>query len=134
MKPASFDYARCDTVDDALELLAEHGDEARVMAGGQSLMAMLNMRLVRPAILVDIAELDELRYVKEGSGFVEFGASDHASRSRSLAQSAPAVAAARGGDSAYRPFPDPQPRDRLRLALPRRSKLRTAALPRDAGR
>jgi 2-furoyl-CoA dehydrogenase FAD binding subunit len=74
MKPASFDYTRCDTVDDALELLAEHGDDARVMAGGQSLMAMLNMRLVRPEIVVDIAELNELRYVQESSGHVEIGA------------------------------------------------------------
>jgi 2-furoyl-CoA dehydrogenase FAD binding subunit len=74
MKPPSFDYARCDTVDDALELLGEHGDEARVIAGGQSLMAMLNMRLLKPSILVDIAELNDLRYVKESSGFVEIGA------------------------------------------------------------
>jgi 2-furoyl-CoA dehydrogenase FAD binding subunit len=74
MKPASFNYARCDTIDDALTLLAEHGEEARIMAGGQSLMAMLNMRLVRPSFVVDIAGLDELRYVKEASGFVEFGA------------------------------------------------------------
>jgi 2-furoyl-CoA dehydrogenase FAD binding subunit len=74
MKPPSFDYARCDTVDDALELLGEHGDEARVIAGGQSLMAMLNMRLLKPSILVDIADLNDLRYVKESSGFVEIGA------------------------------------------------------------
>jgi 2-furoyl-CoA dehydrogenase FAD binding subunit len=74
MKPPSFDYARCDTVDDALELLDEHGEEARVIAGGQSLMAMLNMRLLKPSILVDIAELNELRYIKESSGFVEIGA------------------------------------------------------------
>jgi 2-furoyl-CoA dehydrogenase FAD binding subunit len=74
MKPPSFEYARCDTVDDALELLGEHGDEARVIAGGQSLMAMLNMRLLKPSILVDIAELNDLRYVKESSGFVEIGA------------------------------------------------------------
>jgi len=74
MKPANFDYARCESVDDALELLAQHGDEARVMAGGQSLMAMLNMRLVKPSILVDISELNELRYVKEAPGFTEFGA------------------------------------------------------------
>jgi 2-furoyl-CoA dehydrogenase FAD binding subunit len=97
MKPASFDYARCDTVDDALELLAEYGDEARIMAGGQSLMAMLNMRLVKPAILVDVAELDELRYVKEGSGFVEFGASvtQAAAEARpNLRQQLPLLAAA----------------------------------------
>jgi 2-furoyl-CoA dehydrogenase FAD binding subunit len=74
MKPASFDYAHCETIDDALELLAGHGEEARIIAGGQSLMAMLNMRLVRPSILVDISGLDELHYVKEASGFVEFGA------------------------------------------------------------
>jgi 2-furoyl-CoA dehydrogenase FAD binding subunit len=74
MKPAGFDYARCERIDDALELLAEYGDEARIIAGGQSLMAMLNMRLVRPSILVDIAALDELRYMRESAGFVEFGA------------------------------------------------------------
>jgi 2-furoyl-CoA dehydrogenase FAD binding subunit len=75
MKPASFDYARCDTVEEALALLAEHGEEARIIAGGQSLMAMLNMRLLRPAILVDIGALEELHYVKEVSGQVEVGAS-----------------------------------------------------------
>lgn len=74
MKPANFDYARCERVENALELLAEHGDDARIIAGGQSLMAMLNMRLVRPSIVVDIASLDELAYVKEASGYVEFGA------------------------------------------------------------
>jgi 2-furoyl-CoA dehydrogenase FAD binding subunit len=74
MKPASFDYARCETVDDALEVLAEQGDDARVLAGGQSLMAMLNMRLVKPSILIDIADLGELRYIKESSGHVEIGA------------------------------------------------------------
>jgi 2-furoyl-CoA dehydrogenase FAD binding subunit len=74
MKPASFDYARCDTVDEALVLLAEQDDDARVVAGGQSLMAMLNMRLVKPSILVDIAHLGELRYVRESSGYVEIGA------------------------------------------------------------
>jgi 2-furoyl-CoA dehydrogenase FAD binding subunit len=74
MKPAGFSYALCERIEDALELLAEHGEEARVIAGGQSLMAMLNMRLVRPSILVDIAALDALCYVKESDGFVEFGA------------------------------------------------------------
>jgi 2-furoyl-CoA dehydrogenase FAD binding subunit len=74
MKPAGFDYARCESVDDALVLLAQHGEEARVIAGGQSLVAMLNMRLLRPSILVDISELDELSYVREASGFVEIGA------------------------------------------------------------
>lgn len=74
MKPASFDYSRCETVEEALELVSQDGDDARVMAGGQSLMAMLNMRLVRPSIIVDIAGLNELRYIRESSGFVEIGA------------------------------------------------------------
>jgi 2-furoyl-CoA dehydrogenase FAD binding subunit len=74
MKPASFDFTRCDTTDEALELLDKYGDEARVMAGGQSLMAMLNMRLVKPSILVDIAEIGELRYIRETSDAIEIGA------------------------------------------------------------
>jgi 2-furoyl-CoA dehydrogenase FAD binding subunit len=74
MKPASFNYVRCETADEALELLAEQADEARVLAGGQSLMAMLNMRLVKPSILIDITELDGLRYIKESSGMIEIGA------------------------------------------------------------
>jgi 2-furoyl-CoA dehydrogenase FAD binding subunit len=74
MKPASFDYTHCNTAEEALQVLAEHADDARIMAGGQSLMPMLNMRLVRPAVLVDIAAIENLAYVKEGAGFVEFGA------------------------------------------------------------
>jgi 2-furoyl-CoA dehydrogenase FAD binding subunit len=74
MKPPPFDYARCDSMDEALSLLAEHGEEARVIAGGQSLMAMLNMRLLRPSVLVDIAELGELNYINDSSGWVEIGA------------------------------------------------------------
>jgi 2-furoyl-CoA dehydrogenase FAD binding subunit len=74
MKPPPFDYARAESADEALSLLAQHGEEARVIAGGQSLMAMLNMRLLRPSVLVDIAELGELNYIKEASGWVEIGA------------------------------------------------------------
>lgn len=60
MKPAAFDYVRADSVEQAVELLAQHGDEARIIAGGQSLMPMLNMRLVRPRVLIDIAKTAEL--------------------------------------------------------------------------
>ena len=65
MKPAPFDYVRADTVDEAIDLLAEHGDDAKVIAGGQSLMPMLNMRLVRPEILVDISHLDDLKQIEK---------------------------------------------------------------------
>lgn len=75
MKPASFDYARCDGVDEALQLLAARDDDARIMAGGQTLMAMLNMRLVRPTLVVDIAAIRELCYARVEDNYVEVGAS-----------------------------------------------------------
>ena len=56
MKPARFDYVRVDTLDEAADILAQSGDDARVLAGGQSLMAMMNMRLAQPAVVVDILQ------------------------------------------------------------------------------
>ena len=58
MKPAPFEYVRAATVQEALAALAEHGDEARPLAGGQSLVPMMNLRLARPSVLVDINGLD----------------------------------------------------------------------------
>jgi 2-furoyl-CoA dehydrogenase FAD binding subunit len=57
MKPANFDYLRPDTLEEAVAALSELGDEARVLAGGQSLLPMLSMRLVRPRLLIDISRL-----------------------------------------------------------------------------
>lgn len=74
MKPRPFDYARADTVDEALVLLAEYGDEARILAGGQSLMAMLNLRLADPSLLIDIARIAELDTIREADGAIEVGA------------------------------------------------------------
>ena len=74
MKPRRFDYVRPDTVAEALALLAEHGDAAKVLAGGQSLMAMLNLRLLEPAVLIDIARLAELDTIKMAGDKVEVGA------------------------------------------------------------
>jgi 2-furoyl-CoA dehydrogenase FAD binding subunit len=61
MKPAAFDYLRPEGIEEALAALARDGDEARVLAGGQSLLPMLNMRLAQPRLLVDIGGLDALR-------------------------------------------------------------------------
>lgn len=74
MKPYAFDYARPDHVDEALALLVEYGDEARVLAGGQSLLPVLNMRLAQPALLVDISRLGALDYVRIDGGFLAVGA------------------------------------------------------------
>lgn len=74
MKPRPFDYVRPETVEEAVAMLAEHGEEARVLAGGQTLLAMLNLRLVEPAMLVDITRIAELDVIREIDGKVEVGA------------------------------------------------------------
>ncbi len=74
MKPHPFDYVRADTVEEAVDLLAEHGDAARILAGGQSLIAMLNLRLVEPAVLIDISRIAALGEIRETAGKVEIGA------------------------------------------------------------
>jgi carbon-monoxide dehydrogenase medium subunit len=61
MKAAAFAYARATSIVNALELLAAHGDKAKVLSGGQSLMPAMNLRLVSPELIVDIGELAELR-------------------------------------------------------------------------
>ncbi|HWG80783.1 MAG TPA: FAD binding domain-containing protein [Stellaceae bacterium] len=74
MKPAAFDYLRPDTPEEALAALAEGGDEARLLAGGQSLMAMLNTRLVQPALLIDIGRLAALDRIALEEGALSVGA------------------------------------------------------------
>jgi len=74
MKPAPFAYARADTLDEALALLAEHGDNARIISGGQSLMATLNMRLSAPAVLVDISRIERLSGIHDVGNRLKIGA------------------------------------------------------------
>jgi 2-furoyl-CoA dehydrogenase FAD binding subunit len=74
MKPRRFDYVRPDSAHEAVAVLAEYGDAASVLAGGQSLMAMLNLRVAEPAMLIDIARLDELEYIRVADDKVEIGA------------------------------------------------------------
>jgi carbon-monoxide dehydrogenase medium subunit len=74
VKPAPFTYHRAASLDEALALLDRHGDEARLLAGGQSLVPMLNLRIARFAHLVDINPLRDLDYVRETGGALEIGA------------------------------------------------------------
>jgi carbon-monoxide dehydrogenase medium subunit len=74
MKPAPFAYHDPKTAAAALDLLAEHGDEAKILAGGQSLMPMLNFRLARPGVLVDINRAAELDYLREDGATLAIGA------------------------------------------------------------
>lgn len=66
MKPPPFEYHAPESVEEALALLAEHGDEAKVLAGGQSLVPLLNFRLIRPARLVDLNRVAGLAYLNGG--------------------------------------------------------------------
>ncbi len=74
MKPAPFRYLRPETLEEALDALAEGGDEAKVLAGGQSLVPALNMRLARPSLLVDINRISELGNVVSNNGRLAVGA------------------------------------------------------------
>src|ERR1700689_4011854 len=74
MKPRPFDYVRPDTVEEVLALLAEYGDDARILAGGQSRVRMLNLRLIEPAVLIDISRIAELDTIREADGKIEIGA------------------------------------------------------------
>ncbi len=68
MKASAFEYVRVSSVDEAVAQLAELGDEAKVLAGGQSLVPLLNLRLANPAYLVDINRVGELNFITNGSG------------------------------------------------------------------
>ena len=74
MKPPPFDYARADSVAEAVSLLAGRGGDAKLLAGGQSLVPMLNFRLVRPSLLVDVNRIPGLSGIEEGSGALRIGA------------------------------------------------------------
>lgn len=74
MKPAAFDYLRPSSRREACELLHEAGDDARLIAGGQSLMAVLNMRLAQPKRLIDIAGIEDLHYIEHRDDHLAVGA------------------------------------------------------------
>ena len=74
MKPARFDYIRTETLAEAHAALAADGNDARVIAGGQSLLPMLSMRLARPKVVVDIMHLPELRKIEDDGNAIRIGA------------------------------------------------------------
>ena len=74
MKPAPFAYVRAQTLDQVFDLLDEHGDDASILAGGQSLMATLNMRLSAPEVLIDINHIDGLSGIALNEGKIRIGA------------------------------------------------------------
>jgi CO/xanthine dehydrogenase FAD-binding subunit len=89
MKPAAFEYYAPASVEEALQLLARHKDAARPLAGGQSLVPLMNFRLARPAALVDLNGVSELAYLKVENGHLRIGAM---TRQRALERSAEVAA------------------------------------------
>ena len=74
MYPANFDYKRPSTVDEAIALLAQHGDAAKVLAGGHSLIPAMKLRLAQPSVVVDIGRIEALSYVRDARGAIAIGA------------------------------------------------------------
>lgn len=74
MYPASFEYFRPSTLDEAVALLARHGDAAKVLAGGHSLIPAMKLRLARPSVIVDIGRVANLSYIREADGQIAIGA------------------------------------------------------------
>ncbi|MEL6983532.1 MAG: FAD binding domain-containing protein, partial [Actinomycetota bacterium] len=74
MIPAKFDYVEADSADAALAALAEHGDEAKLMAGGHSLIPLMRFRLANPTVVIDIGRISDLSYINDGGDHVAIGA------------------------------------------------------------
>ncbi|MEO8104704.1 MAG: FAD binding domain-containing protein, partial [Betaproteobacteria bacterium] len=96
MKAASFEYSRAQSIDEACTMLAAD-DSARVIAGGQTLVPMMAMRLARPTRLIDIARIAELSYIREEEGAVAIGSTTRqclVERSKLIASHVPLLARA----------------------------------------
>ena len=74
MIPAQFDYKRASSAEEAVTLVGEHGDEAKFLAGGHSLLPLMKLRLASPAVLVDIGRLSDLSYIRDGGDHIAIGA------------------------------------------------------------
>lgn len=74
MKPAKFEYFQPESVAATVSLLAQYGDDAKLLAGGQSLIPMLNMRLARPGVVIDLAKVPGLSFIREEDGHICIGA------------------------------------------------------------
>ncbi len=74
MIPAQFEYVRAETTDAAIAAIVEHGDEAKFLAGGHSLLPLMKLRLAAPSVLVDVGRLDDLRYVRDAGDHLAIGA------------------------------------------------------------
>jgi carbon-monoxide dehydrogenase medium subunit len=97
--PAAFDYVRADSAEHAISLIGEHGEDAKFIAGGHSLLPMMKLRMAQPSVLVDIGRLAELSYVRDAGDHIAIGALTRhmdVEKSPVLAEHAPLLAHAAG--------------------------------------
>lgn len=74
MIPAAFDYVRAESAEEAISLVGQHGDEAKFIAGGHSLLPMMKLRLAQPSVLIDIGRLSDLSYIRDAGDHIAIGA------------------------------------------------------------
>src|SRR4051794_41291856 len=74
MIPAPFDYVRAGSADEAIAQLAEHGDDAKLLAGGMSLLPLMKLRLSTPAVIIDVGRVRDLSYVRDAGDHIAIGA------------------------------------------------------------
>ena len=74
MIPAAFDYVRADSPEQAISMLGEYGDDAKLLAGGHSLLPLMKLRLASPSVLIDVGRLTDLSYVRDGGDHIAIGA------------------------------------------------------------
>ena len=99
MIPESFDYQRVNSVSDAISLLQQHGDNAKILAGGHSLLPTMKLRLATPETLIDIGGISELKYINDKGDYLAIGAgTSHwmVESSSVVQQKAPALSQAAG--------------------------------------
>ena len=74
MIPAAFDYVRAGSAEEAIRLIGEHGDDAKFLAGGHSLLPLMKLRLAQPSVLVDIGRISDLSYIRDAGDHIAIGA------------------------------------------------------------
>jgi carbon-monoxide dehydrogenase medium subunit len=97
--PAPFEYVRADSADEAISLIGQHGDEAKFLAGGHSLLPLMKLRLAQPSVLVDIGRVSDLSYIRDAGDHIAIGALTRpmdVENSPVLAEHAPLLAHAAG--------------------------------------
>jgi carbon-monoxide dehydrogenase medium subunit len=72
--PAAFDYIRAGSAEEAISLIGQHGDDAKLLAGGHSLLPLMKLRLAQPAVLIDIARIPDLSYIRDAGDHIAIGA------------------------------------------------------------